>query len=313
MKFANGLEINKRGAILTILIVASICYILYSSGDETGRQVTDNLDGEGLSMKKDSAPEKDVKTGDADPLKSDKVDKDDKDKNPEIGENVEYVEDFVEIRGDAALKVHYKYAESSQKNAPEPRFAVLLLHGAAFSSETWKSLGTLKFLCDASYFPVAVDLPGFGKTKSYKGVYNENRALFIQDLLKGLSELPNIPSLVRPVLLSPSMSGMYAIPYVIEYNDRLRGFIPVAPVNDREKKDFEKLDLPALVIYGSKDYKGKETSDLLLNIPNSEKLEIPDARHPAYLDNPQLFHNGIKTFLDDIYHKENPKDEIKVT
>ena len=37
---------------------------------------------------------------------------------------------------------------------------VLLLHGAAFTSETWSKLGTLQLISSFGYRAVALDLPG---------------------------------------------------------------------------------------------------------------------------------------------------------
>lgn len=45
------------------------------------------------------------------------------------------------------------------------RFTVLFLHGQKFSSQTWDDLGTLKFLAAHDYRVVAVDLPGYVKSK----------------------------------------------------------------------------------------------------------------------------------------------------
>lgn len=34
-----NLDVNKRGLLLTCVILASICYILYSTGDEVGPEI----------------------------------------------------------------------------------------------------------------------------------------------------------------------------------------------------------------------------------------------------------------------------------
>ena len=43
-----------------------------------------------------------------------------------------------------------------------PTHQVLLLHGAAFSSETWEKLGTLQYLSAMGHRAVAIDVPGEG-------------------------------------------------------------------------------------------------------------------------------------------------------
>lgn len=214
----------------------------------------------------------------------------DNDEELMIGQDVIYTEDYVNVDG---VRVFYRFANSSIKNAPQSRFSILLLHGQIYSSNTWKRLGTLQYLCKSEYFPVAVDLPGYGNTKSHDG----DRVNFLRKLIQKLN-------LVRPVLLSPSMSGMYSVQYVIKHPEDLRGFIPVAPVMRYSKSDFAKLDLPSLILYGDSDFQGQKTSEILSSIPGSKMIKIPSAKHAAYLDNPQFFHESIKAFLDNIHEKE---------
>lgn len=38
----------------------------------------------------------------------------------------------------------------------------------------------------------------------------------------------------RPVLVSPSMSGRFALPFLLLRGDRLAGFVPIAPVGTRD-------------------------------------------------------------------------------
>lgn len=66
-------------------------------------------------------------------------------------------------------------------------------------------------------------LSGFGETKSRV----ENRAQFLVDFIKEAS-------LGQPVIVSPSMSGSFSIPYMMSPDgstcqQRLKAFIPVAP------------------------------------------------------------------------------------
>lgn len=47
----------------------------------------------------------------------------------------------------------------SQDRTPDGQRNVMLLHGARYSAQTWKDLGTLHLLADAGYRFAAVDLP----------------------------------------------------------------------------------------------------------------------------------------------------------
>ena len=50
------------------------------------------------------------------------------------------------------------FLTAGDRSAP----VVLLLHGARFSSQTWRELGTLELLARKGYRAMALDLPGYG-------------------------------------------------------------------------------------------------------------------------------------------------------
>jgi len=65
---------------------------------------------------------------------------------------------------------------------------------------------------------IAIDLPKYGKSKAAQ--VPEDTDEFIGSWFDD-----------RFVLLSPSMSGGYSLPFLMNKSDRLAGFIPVAPVS----------------------------------------------------------------------------------
>ncbi|XP_078270449.1 protein ABHD14A [Rhinoraja longicauda] len=183
-----------------------------------------------------------------------------------------------------------KDGESSQ-----PSLEVLLLHGQAFSSQTWESLGTLNLLAQQGYRAVAMDLPGFGNTPPME-IGKMNKADFLLTFL-------NTVGLQTPVMISPSMSGQFSIPFVILHSQRLKGFVPIAPVgtNAYSVEQYQKIQTPTLVVFGEKDTNlGAQSLNNLRHLPHHSIFKIPAARHACYLDEPQKFHDGLLDFLTKI-------------
>ena len=183
-----------------------------------------------------------------------------------------------------------------QVKPENPRFPVLFLHGAAFTSKNWHDIGTLKSLASKGYTAVAVDLPEHGESRNIKRP--DSSAFSIQFLSNLIKEL----GLERPVVVAPSMSGSYALPFVMakERAKELRGFIPVAPgaVDKYTEEELKGLDLPTLIVYGENDAGFKRLVERMKNIPGSEVFMMKGAGHPCYLDNPEEFNTRVTKFLD---------------
>lgn len=177
-------------------------------------------------------------------------------------------------------------------SGPEYGQVVILLHGQAFQAKTWEEQGILKSLAKAGRRVVAVDLPGFGQSPKC--------AIASEKLLEKL-----IPSLAKtkPVVVAPSMSGGYALPYVVENAERLAGFVPVAPVGLREVADkTDRITCPTLVVWGERDegHPYKEGEAFAAKLPKGEFYLMPGAPHPCYLKDPAAFAERLIKFLDDL-------------
>lgn len=166
---------------------------------------------------------------------------------------------------------------------------VLLLHGAAFDSETWQKLGTIDALANAGHRVIAVDLPGFGKSPSRR----TDPSSFGVELLDYLG-------IDRAVVVSPSMSGGASFPLVLHHPDRVAGYVPIAPVGSVEyAKKLKNCPVPTLVIWGEKDdlFPPAQADVLAESFEKAEVLILPGARHPAYLDQPKMFHEALLKFI----------------
>ena len=168
---------------------------------------------------------------------------------------------------------------------------VLLLHGAAYSSAAWVSINTIKILSKQGFRTVAVDLPGYGNSPALPDEVTKER--FIECVMAKFE-------LDHPFLVAPSMSGQYAIPYVLKHYEKLAGFVPIAPVGAEEvaPERYQEVSLPTLILHGSLDKKGEEVSNKVLSlIPQSTTFSLSSAGHACYLDNPREFHLQLVKFM----------------
>lgn len=175
-----------------------------------------------------------------------------------------------------------------------PKLQVVLLHGQAFSSKTWEELGTLSLLATNGYQALAVDLPGFGNSPDSDAVKtDQNRVDLLQKFMEALG--------VRTaVLISPSMSGHYSIPFLMKHNPILHGFISIAPVGTRSytAQQYQDIQTPTLIVYGALDTNlGAQSHKNLIQLPHHSVLRLEGARHACYMDKPREFHKEVLDFL----------------
>lgn len=186
----------------------------------------------------------------------------------------------------AGKKLHY--LESGARGGT----TMLLLHGARFDSGTWRKLGTIDALTDAGYYVVALDLPGFGRSQT---VDIDRKELLVQ--------IMDALSIDTAVVVSPSMSGAFSFPLVIQETDRVAGFIPVAPAAiDDNLRALRKVSVPTLVVWGENDaiIPLEKSDDLTAAIADSRRVILKGASHSCYLDSPDEFHRELIGFVESL-------------
>ncbi|XP_071097097.1 putative protein-lysine deacylase ABHD14B [Haliotis cracherodii] len=186
------------------------------------------------------------------------------------------------------------FTRQANPKGSETHLDVLFLHGQAFTSKNWLDIGTLNLVARCGHRAVAVDLPGYGKTTD--GIDSPSKGAFIGALVEALK-------MTRPVVVSPSMSGSFSLPFLFDQpetaEDRSRGYLPVAPVaTSTYTQVYSKSKIPTMIVYGEKDESlGASSLKDLIKLPNSKPFVVPDAGHPAYINNPTFFHRLLYNFL----------------
>ncbi|XP_034022188.1 protein ABHD14B isoform X2 [Thalassophryne amazonica] len=192
------------------------------------------------------------------------------------------------------VPLFYRRAEPA---TGEARMTVLLLHGIRFSSENWLKIRTLETLAKAQCQAVAIDLPGLGQSKSAEApaaVGELAPAGFLKEVCEQLSLSP-------VVLISPSLSGMYSLPFLHQHQDLVRAYVPVAPICTEKftAEQYQSVKVPTLIVYGDQDAQlGEVSLRNLSNLANHSVVVMKGAGHPCYLDDPDTWHKALTDFLN---------------
>eukprot|EP00040_Diaphanoeca_grandis_P012319 m.62501 g.62501 ORF g.62501 m.62501 type:complete len:360 (-) comp23166_c0_seq1:248-1327(-) len=170
---------------------------------------------------------------------------------------------------------------------------VILLHGAHFSSSTWDTTNTITALVTAGYHVYTVDLPGYGRSE---GTVDQPLR---EDFLRGLIAKLEI---VKPFIVSPSMSGSFSVPFIRDYPREVSGLVAIAATNLKQisaptwKILGEKLWI--MYVYGEKDEViGAPGAKYFENATDIEVFKMKQGSHPCYLDNPKQFNQKLLKFL----------------
>jgi abhydrolase domain-containing protein 14 len=167
--------------------------------------------------------------------------------------------------------------------------AILFLHGASFTAKTWEELGTLTLMAEKGYRAVAIDLPGFGESAALDG----DRAGFLINVMAKLK-------LVKPIIVSPSMSGRFSLPLLIKHPEQFSGFVPIAPVGIPDfETQLKGITVPTLAFWGDNDklVPAIWADRLCEAMPNAKKHLLKQAGHACYIRKTGAFHEQLLKFL----------------
>lgn len=172
---------------------------------------------------------------------------------------------------------------------------LLFLHGKAFQAETWQELGTLQAAIDAGFSILALDLPGFGKSPEAD--------IAPEKVIKAVMQAAAIET---GIIIGPSMGGKIALEFTLNNPENVAALVLIGAVGVEENKDrLHKLPSKSLLIWGENDQISDPANGVLLNreIPGSELVVFQGAKHPCYLEQPELWHRTLLNFAKTVPNK----------
>jgi abhydrolase domain-containing protein 14 len=207
-------------------------------------------------------------------------------------------EQFITVDG-----LRFRVRASPDLGSSTSKLTVVLFHGFSFSLGDWEKTGTLNELKSHSLPYLAVDLPRGKATKSQRKEMAEMKNYV--PVLENLFRSAGIDlSRSKLIIVGPSMGGAFALTYALEKPDQVSGLVLIAPsLAGIDRDRLEDLNIPVLLVWGEKDTvfpleeKGRELKQIL---PQAKLLIIKGARHPAYLDRPEEFHELLIDFIDEV-------------
>ncbi|MEM0148639.1 MAG: alpha/beta hydrolase [Candidatus Micrarchaeaceae archaeon] len=170
------------------------------------------------------------------------------------------------------------------------KFAVLF-HGYSFESKVWEQVGLVKAMNAAGYNVIAIDVPGFPKSRNRFKIDDS-------DFIELLYSLIREKASASVVMLGSSASSRNAVNFAKSHSNAIKAMILVGPVY-LPQDVLKTFNFKILGIWGSKDEISppEAGAKLLKNAKNSEYKVIDGASHACYLSNPEEFNRIIVEFL----------------
>lgn len=184
---------------------------------------------------------------------------------------------------------------------------LVLLHGAAFTKEEWKSSNILQMLCEINNEEdegdlsiLALDLPVTADGTELGLAFD---SLVSARVLIGRPVTIITPSASGKSVLSLGTMNSSSTSNNSELLTRIiKAWIPVASLavlkaSESTLVQYKIANIPILSIHGDKDEAGKKVTERLKEVSNANGIEL-DGRHPVYLDSPGEFVQEVMQFLE---------------
>ena len=185
---------------------------------------------------------------------------------------------------------------------------VVLVHGAAFSSNTWKVTGTLDALATAGYRAVALDVPGFVSPSYPSGRTRLTAAARGTFLARFFEALHWSPAEGSVFVVAASMGGAIGAPFVAAHPEWAAGYVSCSGTLDSAslsavgiRVDTQFSTARTMLVWGANDLThpihGAVHVASAKFFPNHRMVKLVDAPHASYVHVPADFNRLIVQFI----------------
>jgi abhydrolase domain-containing protein 14 len=183
------------------------------------------------------------------------------------------------------------YIHNDVKATPQ----VVFFHDKKHNAKIWQDVGTMGLLAKNGISAISINSP----THYPSHDTDLTPAAWVREVLFTM-KIANV------VIVSPSDSTEYTIPYMIDSPRNIKGFISVANTNlNKFVHPFARQLVPVLAIWGENDkvVDKRQGQDFILSLKNGEYKEMPDCGHNCFLQKPEEFNQVVLEFVNKIFKK----------
>ncbi|KAK1732997.1 hypothetical protein QTG54_016328 [Skeletonema marinoi] len=191
---------------------------------------------------------------------------------------------------------------------------LILLHGAAFTKENWKTSGILDKLCDInnnedggdlsiSAWDLPVSATGVELRDAFEGMVDNGvlcggAVTFVTPSASGKALTTLSESVVAEEKRKEEDEQQHS-----ELKVMVKGWISVASgavlkTSDEALLTYVHDGVPLLAIHGDQDVMGKKVTERLVELTKAKGVEL-EGRHPVYLDSPDEFVMEVIKFMEE--------------
>ena len=102
------------------------------------------------------------------------------------------------------------------------------------------------------------------------------------------------------IVIGPSMGGKIALEFALENPEKVAGLVLIGAVGVQENRDnLKELPAKTLIVWGENDQISDPANGTVLNkeVSGSQLVIFKGAKHPCYLEQPELWHNTLLDFV----------------